>query len=150
MKTKHIFSGGTPRQSQGTGKTAENREKGPVLRSEPLPFRCWGVWPGNGRDGEYVKKLVSKLFDSLELKILKLFEISNWFLAFKYAKENRLGNGAEKKIKGLCGWVEGGMEQREKEIGKQKKKPPTCWKREYRVVSKGTTLILGIGCFANS
>lgn len=33
-----------------------------------------------------------------------------------------MGNGAEKKIKGLCGWVEGGMEQREKEIGKQKKK----------------------------
>lgn len=33
-----------------------------------------------------------------------------------------MGNGAEKKIKGLCGWVEGGMEKREKEIVKQTNK----------------------------
>lgn len=113
-----------------------------------LSFGYWRVWQGNGKDREYSNKLFSKLFDSLEWKSYSHLRFPANFLLSNMQRKNRLGNGAEKKIKGLCGWVEGGMKHREKEI-KQWKKTTFC-KRKYRDVSKGTTLILRMGCFANS
>ena len=48
-----------------------------------------------------------------------------------------MGNSAEKKIKGLCGWVEGGMEQRQKEIRKLKKKKQLAEKETREMSPKG-------------
>jgi len=68
---------------------------------------------------------------------------------FQICKGKKVGKWCREENKGIV-WVSGGRNGAERERDREAKKSPTCWKTEYREVSKGTTSIMRMGCFANS